>query len=432
MGNSLGGGGGLSSADTGSSGSSAGRARLGDEQEDTELQAALRASLLDADPRQSTSTKAKEKGRSRSQESSSDGQEIPEMDHHVDLIAPSKNRRKASSNAGPDSNPNYRSTTSRRKGKGSESTLGECSGSGSGAKSLDGEVDLNNHELPSASGGKRRGSSKLKNQDPQDGSFPSYRSNRKAAPSAPNQQRQASASTSLARGGGGSRDDAIALSDDDDDVVDDDQELEVANDHTVHRLRSPFLNPALRDQDAGVIDVDELDDYSENDRRGYQHDHHLHHHDVDFEEAEEHLRQDELEQIQAHARIGNRYYDDEDAELQAALAASMNDSAGYDPSSTFASNANGTNNSDDHIFKAWENYKSPPPDDVSKISRMREEARLKERQERERQERIKKGEVEQVSEKSESEEQEEEEEEEEEEEVSPEEIRRRRLARFGA
>ncbi|MCO5593968.1 hypothetical protein L7F22_047987 [Adiantum nelumboides] len=376
-------------------GVSSGSNRIGDDEEDEELQAALRASLMDSDPNASGSVnkgKGKEiksikpslgsnsnpNRRNRSEESE-DGREIEENDDHVDLIAPSKNRRKGKSNSGG------------RKSKERSLTLEE---------EEDDEVGNGDYRLLQLVVVEEEESKKASS---------SSRSNPIASSSKSNRNQSSSSKI----GGGKSREDAIELDDDDED-----------EDETI-QSRSPFLNPALRNQDVGIIDVDGLDD------------------DNDDEDVEEHLDKKNWISFRAHARIGNRYYDDEDAELQAALAASMNDHPNPNPStstSNSSSNQNGNGNggnsgSDGFDFKAWENYKSPPPDDVSKISRMREEARKKEREEKDRLERIKRGElVEEDKEKGEKNKKgngdDDEEEEEEEEEISPEEIRRRRLARL--
>ncbi|KDN53222.1 Josephin-domain-containing protein [Tilletiaria anomala UBC 951] len=150
---------------------------------------------------------------------------------------------------------------------------------------------------------------------------------------------------------------------------------------------------------------------------------------------------------EASALIGparDRVYDDEDAALQAALAASMGDTSALE---RLQAGRGGGGDRDVAHARATaaaviEAYHTPAPDDVERISRMRAEARAKEQLERERAERRVRGEVSPVKESASTAkckttgeegegESDEEEEAEEVEQISPEEIRRRRLARFG-
>lgn len=217
------------------------------------------------------------------------------------------------------------------------------------------------------------------------------------------------------RQSGLSREDAIDLDDSRDDSSD-----ELRPSSLPHR--SPFLSPAMLAANRNNSDVPEI---------------------VDDEEIPS--DEDLIDPFsvpgapEASALIGprqDRFYDDEDAELQAALAASLGDT---EAAERFALG----NPNYRHPQRGAEEKQTAIPEDVDRISRMREEARRKAREEQERQERRARGEV--VEEAAAENKaggsssnggatggaEEEDEEESEAEEVSAEEMRRRRLARFG-
>lgn len=245
---------------------------------------------------------------------------------------------------------------------------------------------------------------------------------------------------------GGTRDTAIDL---EDDSRDDGAEGEA------RPSRSPFLNPALRDQLVQGID-DDGDDFAilpsaalatpanapgigrapgaparqrpSGDRGapieiGDEDDEELDDDDYDDstlaarDRREEELHQQFTAAAQAFGSMrDNRDYDDEDAELQRALAASM----GYEYGAAGGSGAGGSGEAlgDDwmagedaeeqaRLFEQIRNggarasaggsrhdlgRRSPTPADVGRIAKMREEAKRKEREEREREERHARGE----------------------------------------
>ena len=213
------------------------------------------------------------------------------------------------------------------------------------------------------------------------------------------------------RQSGLSREDPIDLDDSFDPSSDDIDELRPAS--LSHR--SPFLSPAMAAANRNNEDVEEIIDDDE-----------------EIPSDDEHIDPFSIPGApEASAVIGprqDRHYDDEDAELQAALAASLGDT---EAAARFAANPalrQPTRGGEEQEVI---------PGDVERISRMREEAKRKAREKQEKQERLARGEViEEEKEESQAEKQkggedEDEDEESEAEEVSAEEMRRRRLARFG-
>lgn len=219
------------------------------------------------------------------------------------------------------------------------------------------------------------------------------------------------------------REDAIDLDDSRDDTFSSDvDELRPSS----LSQRSPFLSPAMAAANRNNEDVEEIIDDDE-----------------DIPSDDEHVDPFSIRGApEASAVIGprqDRHYDDEDAELQAALAASLGDT---EAAARFAEE----NPTYRRPLKEAEEPQTIP-EDVNRISRMREAAKTKAREEREMQERLARGEV--VEEESQTRakgkangsggadadagaaEDDEEDEESEAEEVSAEEMRRRRLARFG-
>lgn len=173
------------------------------------------------------------------------------------------------------------------------------------------------------------------------------------------------------------------------------------------------------------------------------------------ERYEERLHRRFAEAAQAFAQVQDRDYDDEDAELQRALAASMADTsqpsrkeesgdswlAGEDAEEQARILAQIAARSSRDEGSLDRHYRSPTPADVGRIAKMREEARRKEREEREREERHQRGEVtpepEATADQTQSKDADEDEDEDEEgdesqQPLSAEELRRMRLARFGS
>lgn len=230
------------------------------------------------------------------------------------------------------------------------------------------------------------------------------------------------------RQSGLSREDAIDLDDSrgDDTFSSDIEELRPSS--LAHR--SPFLSPAMAAANRNNEDVEEI---------------------VDDEDEDIPSDDDLIDPFsirgapEASALIGprqDRHYDDEDAELQAALAASLGDT---EAAARFAAENPHYRNP----LREAEEQPAAIPDDVDRITKMREEARRKAREEQHKQERLARGEA--VEEErgagtaagaakaggghsggaGDAEDEEDDDEESEAEEVSAEEMRRRRLARFG-
>lgn len=375
--------------------------RTGAEDEEADLHAALRASLADtrlssaeaeaAVPATPAGSSHLASGsvvappaprgtrRARSGNSASD-EEIAETDAHVDAMAPSRQRQRA----------NNRPTASSSSSFGPAVTATRGLATGSRGPLF----------LPSASGGRRRASRVAAGLEEDD--------------------------ALLARSAGASRDDAIPLDDesgsesdgvqpassrpsgsnviaiDDDDDDDDDDEQDESVLAARGQPRSPFLNPVM----GASIDSDVEEDF------------------LSASSGDEVQEVDSWAPAAAAGPPQDRMYDDEDADLQRALAASMRDAEGGGDWPEFAG------------FGAQPSQgreRSRTPDDVGRIAKMREEAKRKEREEREEAERIARGEAPSRKETKEKAGGEDDDSDDEEAEVlSPEEIRRRRLARFGA
>lgn len=279
---------------------------------------------------------------------------------------------------------------------------------------------------------------------------------------------------------GGTRETAITLGDENED--------DISYGGNPSQARSPFLDPALRHHLMGGDDEDGLEELPQvalsmpvtwitrdstpsapqRQRTGARHEpiEIFDEDDEDIDESTLAARDRHAENLhrqftgaaRAFSQLQDRDYDDEDAELQRALAASMeqhinvgvgnNDAAlrgdwlaGIDPeqqakilediTARASRNERGVN-LDPH-------YRSPTPADVGRIAKMREEAKQKEREAREREERHSRGEFtpEPPSEKiragsnDDGDEGEDEEETPEEKPLSAEELRKIRLARFG-
>lgn len=235
--------------------------------------------------------------------------------------------------------------------------------------------------------------------------------------------------SSSRRQAAGTQDDAIELDDDDEDSG------------VLSTSRSPFLNPTLRDQLLQDIGSDEELNLAHAPGTTTTSAISL----PSSPTSEDYDLQDSISAYRAMSSMQDaRDYDDEDAELQRALAASL-------ASPHEAGGGGGGGGDDDDIYGDAEeqarifeqlqrerdrSQRSPTPADVGRIAKMREEARVKEREEKERQERRSRGEFtpEPPSAKVTGEGEEGDEEEEEtapEPVLTQEELRRRRLARFG-
>ncbi|SPO26558.1 related to ataxin-3 [Ustilago trichophora] len=219
------------------------------------------------------------------------------------------------------------------------------------------------------------------------------------------------------RQSGLTRDDAIDIDDSRDDTLSSDVD-DLRPSSLSHR--SPFLSPAMAAANRNNEDVEEIVDDD----------------DEDIPSDDEHVDPFSIPGApEASAVIGtrqDRHYDDEDAELQAALAASLGDT---EAAARFAAE----NPKYRNPLRRAEEQQETIPEDVDRISKMREEAKRKAREEQDKQERLARGEViedKQASQAAASgsgarEDDDEDDEESEAEEVSAEEMRRRRLARFG-
>lgn len=340
-------------------------ARSGAQDEDADIQAALRASLADT---AITSRHDAEEASSRMQSPTIVGQrrtragemagqdtmdEEEETDAHVDAIAPSRRRARGMAPA--------TASTSAASSRGSP------------------------YILPTASGGRRRAS----------------RQHQLSDEDSTNDRRNLGLST------GGSRDNAITVPDDgdDDDVddYDDDDDFEELGTAASSAPRSPFLNPALAAHLAGNSNNNSDDDF--------------HSLSSDDDVLGESMISQNAAAVRQQARMPqSRTYDDEDAELQAALAASMRD-AGGDGDVTGrqgdteaasgaladevaaaswltdkdaqaireaqASFGSGAAASTAEAVMARQASSSPPPADVERIARMRAEAQRKIQEEEE-------------------------------------------------
>ncbi|CDR88587.1 related to ataxin-3 [Sporisorium scitamineum] len=345
---------------------------LGDEEEDAELQSALSASLAQhtlGAPDTPSRSRVRQI-RSGSDEGIAGNTSMGETDADIDAIAPSRRRHRAGYDPVDD---DLR--------RAMEASLSRSSQPSRTSSSV---------HVPAAAESSSSASTSTR---------PVGRRKRRA------QERQS----------GLSRDDAIDL-DDSRDLSSDIEELRPSSLH-----RSPFLSPAMAAANRNNEDVEEIED------------------DEDIPSDDDLVDPFSIRGApEASALIGprhDRHYDDEDAELQAALAASLGDT---EAAARFAA--------ENPIYRtqrggAEEEEQAVIPEDVDRISKMREEARRKAREKEERQARLARGEV--VDEEKETsknartsgagdgEAAEDEDEESEAEEVSAEEMRRRRLARFG-
>lgn len=247
-------------------------------------------------------------------------------------------------------------------------------------------------------------------------------------------------------------------------IDDDEDEVQWGGAQSSSR-RSPFLMPTVRDQLLqNIADDDELNlDEQQGVLPGTSSSAAIEINSSDDEDDTEIDIDASTSAYRAMNNIQNRDYDDEDAELQRALAASLagNDnhhgSIGadeqFDEGSLYGDAAEQARileqirqqAAEDRSSSASASYRrSPTPADVGRITKMREEARQKEKLERERQERRARGEFTpepepQLQHDSDDDDDEDEGEEEagekkqveEEKPLSPEELRRMRLARFG-
>ncbi|KAN0064506.1 hypothetical protein ACQY0O_002134 [Thecaphora frezii] len=343
--------------------------------EDADLQAALRASLADSAAVSSPSSLASaprlRRGRSGSGSNSVEGFEVPETDADIDMIAPMRQRMRS----GLTSGPSMKSTTTsfideeEELRRAMEASLATTSSSSSLAATA-----ANARSASSTTAGDERQMNR--------------RRRRIQRPQA----------------GGTTAEDAI-------DIDAADASLTAGSLPT----RSPFLSPAMA---AANADNDDVEDLPSDD--------------------------DDLDPFsvpgapEASALIGrqDRDYDDEDQQLQAALAASLGDEGAAARLASMGAAVTGSHSQSKQDVE-------PTPPDVDRIRKMREEQRRVEREERDRQERRQRGEVTppppsaaaaKTKAKSRGDgenEDDDDEEEEEAEEISPEEMRRRRLARFG-
>ncbi|TKY85331.1 hypothetical protein EX895_005493 [Sporisorium graminicola] len=358
---------------------------LGAEEEDAELQAALSASLeqhtLAAAPDTPSRSRVRQM-RSGSDEGAAGGVDysVGETDADIDAIAPSRRRHRAGY-------PDPVDDDLRRAMEASLSSSNQPSRTSSSV------------HIPTVAAESSSSASTS--------SRPVGRRKRRA------QERQS----------GLSRDDAIDLDDSRDDLSSDMEELRPAS--LSHR--SPFLSPAMAAANRNNEDVEEIVDDDD---------------DEDIPSDDESVNPFSVRGApEASAVIGarqDRHYDDEDAELQAALAASLGDT---EAAARFA--AENPTRGERQRGGVDEEAGAAIPDDVDRISKMREEARRKAREEQHRQERLARGEAVEEDKGTSAAAgtsggggggdggDDEQDEESEAEEVSAEELRRRRLARFG-
>lgn len=351
-----------------------------DDEEDPELQAALRASLAQSSAASKDAPDTPSRSRVRPVRTATDdgfsggNGSMVETDADIDAIAPSRRRHRAQLDDAVDEELRRAMEMSM-----SSSSHPSRTSSSSG------------HRAQAASSSSGPSSSSAANR-------PLGRRKRRA------QERQS----------GLTRDEAIDLDDSREDGGSSDYE-ELAPASLSHR--SPFLSPAMMAANRNNEDVEEIMDDDEN-----------------IPSDDEHVDAFSVPGApEASALIGprrDRHYDDEDAELQAALAASLGDT---EAAARFAT-AN-----PDYRHPLREEETQAVPEDVDRISRMREKARRKAREDEERQQRLARGEVEDEPEaqaphsgkEAAKAAEDEDDEASEAEEVSAEEMRRRRLARFG-
>lgn len=351
-----------------------------DDEEDPELQAALRASLAQSPAASKDAPDTPSRSRVRPVRTATDDDfsggngSMIETDADIDAIAPSRRRHRAQMDDPVDDELRRAMEMSM-----SSSSHPSRTSSSSG------------HRAQAASSSSGPSSSSAANR-------PLGRRKRRA------QERQS----------GLTQDEAIDLDDSREERGSSDYE-ELAPASLSHR--SPFLSPAMVAANRNNEDVEEIMDDDEN-----------------IPSDDEHVDPFSVPGApEASALIGprrDRHYDDEDAELQAALAASLGDT---EAAARFAT-AN-----PDYRHPLREEETQAVPEDVDRISRMREEARRKAREDEERQQRLARDEVDDETEAQASSSrkeaakaaEDEDDEASEAEEVSAEEMRRRRLARFG-
>lgn len=445
----------------------------GFQDEEADLQAALRASLAEADAAAASAITAPalEQNPSSGMHSptiaghrrtrgggirdpdvmsaSSAGNDVDEeeTDDQVDAIAPSRRRVRGLA-------PPLASALA------ASITTPSASASASASTSSRGSPYI----LPTASGGRRR-ASRQQGEDEEVGQG-RLRRNRAGG-----------------SGNGTSHDTAIGIDDDDDEegdqsiltararragrasapieILDDDVEDDYEQMHVVGSTpRSPFLNPALVRSGGSTNSDDDFHSLSSGEE------------DANLGES---WVQNDIDMIRRQTTMRDRAYDDEDAELQAALAASMRETGTTSVTEALANRIQQTANTtgkrgnfeDDLAAASWINEedsraireaqasfstnlvrqasndsnKSPPPADVEKIMRLRAEAKKK--AEEEELMRLRGEDATVLAEnvaassstnkqsRSQDEEEDDEDSSDEEPQMSPEEMRKARLARFG-
>lgn len=391
--------------------------------DDADLQAALRASLADADSRMAALSGGESSrlhsptiaGQRRTRGGMLRDLEIAtgasnqdeETDDQVDAIAPSRRRAR---------------------GLGSSATA-------SASSSFRGSPYI----LPTASGGRRRASRQVS----EEGESASFRLRRQ-------------------RDAGATLDQAISVDYEDEDGQSNHMgstdisltgdAIEIADDDEFEQMqaaasapRSPFLNPALIRSGGSTNSDDDFHSLSSGDE------------DANLGES---WVQGDIDVVRRQAMMQNRAYDDEDAQFQAALAASMREAGTQ--STTQATPGAGHTFEDDLAAASWINEEdsraireaqasfnsmirqasnrsnTPPPADVERIARMRAEAKRKAEEEETARLRgetaaaLGQREASPTSKEQGAEEEEQDSSDEDETTLSPEEIRRARLARFNA
>ncbi|CAO1631653.1 unnamed protein product [Sympodiomycopsis kandeliae] len=202
------------------------------------------------------------------------------------------------------------------------------------------------------------------------------------------------------------------------DIDDSDEENGAVANLSSSTSRSPFLDPALRDQILEDIDDDDELDLNEDPPRHRlgttrtvaPHDAiEINSDDGDEAEGDDFDIQGSAAAFRAFSSMRDRDYDDEDAQLQRALAASLaggspgvGDGGQMDDFGLSSADAAEQNRILEQIRRDAASAsaaadrdrlnRSPTPADVGRIAKMREEARRKEREERERAERRARGE----------------------------------------
>ncbi|CEH16285.1 Ataxin 3/Josephin [Ceraceosorus bombacis] len=438
-------------------------------EEDAELQAALRASMLDAsegdgpasvsvDTASTSQSPAAPRGtrRNRSINSASEeegGVSQDETDEHVDEIAPSRRRFRAddtlrsssSTLLAPTDSAARPSTSNRRPSRADQKDKAARQGETSRAA-----IDHDEQELMramEASLGAMTGNQQTVAQN-----FTSSSTGTSASASRPTRAidiggagvRGNGGRRRRARGGGG-REDPIAIGSDGEE---DEEEVIISRSNP----RSPFLDPLLaaasRD-DEDVADLDDDEDEGDDDAGPLSNPERRQlgvGEEEDDEDAFHSLSEgsEGFEEVSASAWARarpagpstNRTYDDEDADLQRALAASMRDVEGGGDDVDWSA----FEWQDDGGVSTRRQERPSTPEDVGRIRRLREEAKKKAEEEKEDEERRQRGEATraELAERAAKEAlegakggKEDDDSEEEEEQLSPQEMRARRMARFG-